>query len=161
MNVKGKPRQNRLDKLKKPQEPRLVDTPPKMQKQFGVGKMLIPTPVLVGKLIRKIPSGRLISVNILRERLAKDHNANSTCPLTTGIFIRIVAEAAEEHRHLGEKEIAPYWRVVKNGGILNEKYPGGVQAQAAYLEKEGHTIVFGSGKKPPKVKDFENYLIKL
>jgi hypothetical protein len=46
------------------------------------------------------------------------------------------------------------------GGALNEKYPGGVEAQAAHLKAEGHTIEMGKDKKPRKVKDFEKALVE-
>jgi hypothetical protein len=44
---------------------------------------------------------------------------------------------------------------------LNEKFPGGVKAQAAHLKKEGHRIQAGEGRKPPKVKDFQKYVFEL
>jgi len=59
----------------------------------------------------------------------------------------------------GKKDTTPYWRTIKSGGELNEKYPGGVEAQAEKLQKEGHTIIPGKGKKPPKVKDWEKKLV--
>ncbi len=39
---------------------------------------------------------------------------------------------------------------------LNEKYPGGVEKQAALLKEEGHIIEPGKGKKPPKVIILKN-----
>ncbi|MDI6917975.1 MAG: MGMT family protein, partial [Thermoplasmatales archaeon] len=84
-----------------------------------------------------------------------------TCPITTGIFIRIAAEAAEEDLRSGKKKITPYWRVIKNDGGLNEKFPGGAKAQAVRLREEGHTIQQGKIKKMLMVKDFEKYLQKL
>jgi hypothetical protein len=95
------------------------------------------------------------------KRLAGDFNADSTCPLTTGIFVRISAEAAEEYRHMGRKDITPYWRVVKNDGSLNDKFPGGATVQARRLKDEGHTIEPGAGKKPPKVREFQKSLFEL
>ena len=59
----------------------------------------------------------------------------------------------------GKKDYTPYWRTVKVGGTLNEKYPGGVEAQAKKLEAEGHSIVTDKSGKPKKVKDFENKLM--
>jgi hypothetical protein len=161
MSAKWKPRGTWREKLEKEQEPRVVDTPPKMQQRFGAGKLLIPTPALVDALMQKAPPGKLITINQIRERLARDFNVDSTCPLTTGIFVRISAEAAEEYLQMGMKEITPYWRIVKNDGSLNEKFPGGVEAQAKRLRQEGHTIEPARGKKPPKVKDFEKYLFNL
>ena len=64
-------------------------------------------------------------------------------------------EAASE----GKEDITPYWRTLKTGGLLNEKYPGGLEAQSARLMDEGHTIESGKGKKPPRVKDFEQVLV--
>ena len=79
--------------------------------------------------------------------------------MTTGMFALIAARAAEEAIAEGKGDITPYWRTLKSGGELNEKYPGGVEAQAARLRAEGHTIEPGRGKKPPKVKDYEKYLV--
>ena len=95
----------------------------------------------------------------IRERLAKQFKADSTCPMTLGIFFRIISEVAEEDRQNGKKKITPYWRVVKDDGSLYPKFPGGVEAQAARLKKEGHKIIAGKGKKPPKVQDFEKALV--
>ncbi len=46
-------------------------------------------------------------------------------------------------------------------GELNEKYPGGVEAQATHLREEGHTILLGKSQKPQKVKDFEKALAEV
>ena len=73
-------------------------------------------------------------------QLAKDFSADVTCPLTTGIFLRIVAEAAEENRLAGHKRLAPYWRVIKEDGTLNPKFPGGEEQQARRLRNEGFVI---------------------
>ncbi|MDI6794811.1 MAG: MGMT family protein [bacterium] len=105
--------------------------------------------------MRKVKRGRLVTVTQIRERLARDSGAEWTCPMTTGIFIRIAAEAAEEDLIEGRKEPTPYWRVIKADGSLNEKFPGGTDCQAVRLMEEGHTIEPGKGRKPPKVKEFE------
>ena len=59
-----------------------------------------------------------------------------TCPLVTGIFLRIVAEATEEDRMAGKSESTPYWRVVGEDGRLNQKFPGGMERQAERLRAE-------------------------
>jgi len=120
----------------------------------------VPTPLLVDGLIRKVPKGKLITVNQIRQRLAKEFKADATCPLTTGIFLRIISEVAEEDRQAGKKQITPYWRVVKDDGSLNPKYPGDVEAHAELLKKEGHRITPSKGKKPPKVAEFEKALVQ-
>jgi len=151
------------EKLENPPEglPKVVSGPPKWEKRFGGRRVLVATPLLVDGLIRKVEKGKLVTINQIRARLAKDFEADSTCPLTTGIFVRIAAEAAEEDLQMRRSEITPYWRVVRDDGSLNEKFPGGVAAQAAHLEKEGHTIEPAKGKKPPKVKDFEKALVEV
>jgi len=123
--------------------------------------MLIPKPLDVDALVRRIQRGKLATVDQIRERLARDFGADLTCPLTTGIFLRIAAEAAEEDATRGERDITPYWRVIKSDGSLNEKLPGGVEAQAHRLREEGHTVQPGKGKKPPHVGEFERSLQSL
>lgn len=127
-------------KLEKQQAPKIVDVPPRMRRQWGEGKMLIPRPLDVDALVREVPRGRLATVNQIRTRLAADYHADVTCPMTTGIFLRISAETAEEDREAGKSRITPYWRVLREGGRLNEKYPGGVVAQARQLKAEGHEV---------------------
>ncbi|PYS72346.1 MAG: hypothetical protein DMF73_08555 [Acidobacteria bacterium] len=144
------------EKLEKPQEPKVVRVPPKMSR-FGNGTMLIPTPKLIDDLIRTVPKGKLVTVGELRRKLAKDFGTEVTCPLTTGIFVRIAAEAAEEDRANGKKRITAYWRVVKDDGRLNPKFPGGVAQQGSYLRAEGLSVL-PDGKKPPIVHDFQRRL---
>ncbi|HUI41559.1 MAG TPA: hypothetical protein VL523_06295 [Terriglobia bacterium] len=145
-------------KLEKPQEPKVVDIPPRMQRQCGTGTMLIPRPLDVDALVRAVPRGRLVTVNQIRARLAAEHHADVTCPLTTGIFLRISAEAAEEDRRAGKSRITPYWRVLREGGRLNEKYPVGVVGQAKHLKAEGHRVGW-KGKSGCAVIDFEQRLV--
>ena len=144
-----------------PEHGKVVDIPPKMQNRFGTGKMLIPKPMDINALINKISKGKLVTVTQIREKLAKDAHANCSCPMTTGIFLRIVAEVAEEDLRNEKREVTPYWRVIKADGSLNEKFPGGAQTQAAHLKKEGHSIEPGKGRKSPRVKKFEESLQKL
>jgi hypothetical protein len=98
-----------------------------------------------------VRKGRLITVAEIREVLAAQHMTDLTCPLTTGIFVRLAAEAAEEDAQAGKTRITPYWRVVKDDGSLNPKFPGGTARQAERLRAEGHRIVPARGKRPPRV----------
>jgi hypothetical protein len=147
------------EKRDKPQEPKVVDVPAKMQKRFGKGRMIIATPTIIDGIVRKIPKGKLTTVSAIMDRLVADFGTDSACPITTGIFLNIVAKAAEEDRAAGRKQIAPYWRVLKSKGALNPKYPGGMQAHAAKLEEEGHEI--DKVRKTWKVADYEKRLAKL
>ena len=140
--------------------PKVVAVPPKWRKQYGGGRMLIAHPLEVDALVRRVGKGMLVTVRQLRERLARDHRASVTCPLTTGIFVRIVAEVAEEDRRAGKKQIAPYWRVVRDDGSLNKKFPGGVRAQARKLRAEGFAVA-AKGKNKLAVRSFDRQLVKL
>ena len=138
--------------------PKVVDLPDKMQKTFGQGKMVIPAPLTVDALIRKVKKGKLVTPRLIRQALARDFKADVCCPLTTGIFIRICAEAAEEDLEAGRKKITPWWRVVMDDGSLIARFPGGTAAHARLLEKEGHELVTVKGKK--RVNNFEKALPK-
>lgn len=139
--------------------PRVEEISGKMREKWGKGTMVIPAPMEVDEIMRKVPKGKLITINEIRETLAKKHGTSICCPLTTGIFAWIAAHAAEEQRQKGEKDITPYWRTLKTGGVINPKYPGGVKAQRKLLEKEGHKVV-QKGKKFVVV-DYEKSLVKL
>jgi hypothetical protein len=139
------------EKMSNPNLPKLVPIPPHMRKRLGTGTMLLPSPSDVETLIRAVRKGSLTTVPRIREALAGKYSADVTCPLVTGLFVRIAAEAAEEEARAGKTKITPYWRVVKDDGLLNPKFPGGVERQAERLRAEGHRIVPGSGKRPPRV----------
>ena len=141
--------------------PRVVEITDKMSKRWGTGTVCIPAPIEVDEIMRKVPRGRLITVNQIREIVTRKHGATIGCPITTGIFAHIAARAADELAAEGRKDVTPYWRTLKAGGQLNEKFPGGMEAQATHLREEGHAIEPGKGKKPPRVKDFEKALVEV
>ena len=65
--------------------------------------------------------------------------------------------AAEEEASEGRKRVTPYWRTLKSGGLLNEKYPGGVANLKSRLVAEGHRVV--KKGKNLVVADFEKALV--
>jgi hypothetical protein len=113
----------------------------KLRKTWGAGTMVIPAPREVDAQIRRIRKGRVATINDLRNALARNHDVNICCPLTTGIFTWIAAHAAAEAEAAGKKRITPWWRVVKEGLKLNPKFPGGLAEHARRLAAEGHQIV--------------------
>ena len=131
------------EKMDNPNLPKVVDIPPKMQKRLGTGTLLIPSPRDVERVIRDIPEGEIMTVAAIRKTLAATYATNSACPLCTGMFVRLSAEAAEEQSREGQTPIVPYWRVVKDDGSLYPKFPGGIERQAARLRAEGRRIVKG------------------
>jgi alkylated DNA nucleotide flippase Atl1 len=125
----------------------------RMSMRWGKGTMVVPAPKEVDEIMRKVPKGKLTTIDEIRTTLVKKHKVNVACPMCTGIFAWIAAHAAEEAREAGEKNITPYWRTLKAGGELNQKYPGGVTAVKKLLTAEGHKVV-AKGKKF-FVADFE------
>lgn len=129
---------------------KVVPVPAAQRKPDGPRALLIPSPRAVDARIRKVRRGSVLRLGKLRADLAAGTAADLACPLVTGIFLRIVAEAAEEDRADGKTRITPYWRVVRDDGGLFEKFPGGAAAQASRLKAEGHS--FARGKWVPKAR---------
>jgi hypothetical protein len=131
----------------------------RMSRHWGSGTMVIPAPREVDAAMKKVPKGRLVTINEIRAHLAHSHRVTMSCPLTTGIFAWIAAHAAEEAAADGAKRITPYWRTLKAGGQLNPKYPGGIANLKSRLEAEGHRVA----KKGQRyvVVDFEKSLFQL
>lgn len=138
--------------------PKVVKINEKMSKKWGAGTVVIPAPKEVDELMKRVPKGKLTTINDIRALLAQKHRATIGCPITTGIFAWIAAHAAEEAKTEGMKDTTPYWRTLKTGGIINEKYPGGVEAQVKLLKKEGHEVA--KNGKNFVVVDYEKSLVK-
>jgi alkylated DNA nucleotide flippase Atl1 len=136
--------------------PKVVPIGPTMSKQWGVGTVVVPAPREVDAIMKAIPEGRLITIVEIRAILAKRHGATIGCPLTTGIFAWIAAHAAEDDLKARRRDATPYWRTLKTGGFLNEKYPGGVEAHREKLEAEGFEVV-EHGKKL-LVVDYQSFV---
>ncbi len=149
------------EKLENPPKgiPKVVKITGKMSKKWGTGTVVIPAPLEVDTIIKKVPKGKIITINVIRKKVAKKHKATIGCPITCGIFAKIASEVAEEDRKENKKSFTPWWRTLKLDGVLNEKYPGGVANQKKLLEKEGHKII-KKGKKNYKVENFEKVLVR-
>ena len=106
-------------------------------KKYGGDRMYFAPPIDYDKIMKRIPHGKVITVGKIREYFAKKNGADFTEPITAGIFVSIAAWASYQR----EEENTPYWRTLKANGELNEKYPGGIEAQKEMLEREGHTII--------------------
>jgi hypothetical protein len=128
-------------------------------KRGGTGTFVIPAPMEVDGLMRRVPKGKLTTINELRQVLARRHGATTACPITTGIFSWIAAHAAVEAALEGAKETTPYWRTLKAKGELNPKYPGGIAGLKRKLSSEGHNVI-QRGKRF-FVEDFETRLASL
>lgn len=87
------------------------------------GLMLIATPQIIDTYINQIPKGKKINMQTLRKDLAIEHGAEYTCPVTTGIFLRIVAEKAYEQFQTTKSlnKVTPFWRLIEQNSNLAQK----------------------------------------
>ncbi|MBX7157940.1 MAG: MGMT family protein [Verrucomicrobiae bacterium] len=128
------------------QLPKIITLTQKLEKRWGKGRMVVPSPKEVDAVMRRVPKGKLITINEIRQKLAKQHRVALCCPVTTGIFAWIAAHAAKEAMDEGRQSVTPYWRTLKTGRFLNEKFPGGIPFLKKKLKEEGHQIL-SHGKK--------------
>jgi hypothetical protein len=80
-----------------------------------------------------------VSVQTMRKDLAREYNAEYTCPVTSGIFLRIVSEAAHGQISQGtaSSKVTPFWRVVEENSPLNRKLSFGTDFVKDQRKKEG------------------------
>jgi hypothetical protein len=118
------------EKLNRPQEPKRK----RLDRPFAgvsAGAMLyISTPREIDGLIGALPEGETLDVPELRRRLAEANNADATCPTTTAIFLRIVAEAALDQIGDGADwhDVTPFWRVIDPDGPIAGRLSCGREA---------------------------------
>ena len=103
-------------------------------------KMFIPTPRIIDDYIKHIPFGKSTELSTMRNDLATDYQADKTCPVTTGIFLRIVSEASYEELKLGKgiEEVTPFWRIVNPKSKLANK----LECGAEFINKQrGNEVI--------------------
>ena len=86
-------------------------------------KLLISCPVEVAAELKNITPGTIISIQAFRRKLAEKNNCDAACPVSTSLFLRIVAEHTwEEFSRTGStKGLAPFWRVVESSSPMAKK----------------------------------------
>jgi len=129
----------------------------KMGAEAGDDVVLV-NPSEVTEIMMRVPKGKLTTIVDICKRIAEKHEVKACCSLTTGIFISTAANAVEEAAKQGKNLNIPYWRTLKADGFLNDKYPGGAEAQKAKLENEGFEVI-RTGKRC-LVKDYQNFLVR-
>ena len=127
-----------LDKLNENKEPKIKRIDFDFADIPAGSNMFIATPKLIDAYIQQIGIGKRIDIKTLRKDLAIEHNADYTCPVTTGIFLRIVAEANYEKLQSGKRigEITPFWRVIEPNSALAKKLTFGQDFLLEQIEKE-------------------------
>lgn len=114
IRIEGMAQKSWFEKFHNGQYPR-IETCNKPFSGIPAGeKFLISSPAEIDAYIRGIEPGKFVTLNTMRRDLAQVHQVEYTCPLTTGIFTRIVAELAFEQYQKGTplEGVTPFWRVV-------------------------------------------------
>tara|TARA_Y100001936_G_C15885185_1_gene564974 strand:+ start:252 stop:659 length:408 start_codon:yes stop_codon:yes gene_type:complete len=89
-------------------------------------KMLIASPPIIDEYVKSIDYGKFVEPIKMRDDLAKQYQADKTCPVTTGIFLRIISEASYEEFGIGIDTITPFWRIVDPKSKLASKLTCGI-----------------------------------
>ena len=102
-------------------------------------KFLISTPAEIDAYIRQIHKGKAVSFATMKRDIALDHGTEYMCPLTAGIFTRIVSELAHEQILQGKpaNQVTPFWRVVDLKMPLAKKLSFGTDFIRQKREEEG------------------------
>ena len=122
-------------------------------------KMVISSPAEIDACLRRVPKGKVLRFEDLRAALAAKHGADITCPVTTGIFLNIAVAASQEAEAAGGAKPLSWWRVLKSNDELNQKAPGGVEAQRKKLEAEGIAVITKPRGKKLIVPDAESFAV--
>lgn len=85
--------------------------------------MYIGSPGIFANYISAVPRGERRTVARMRTDLARRNGCEATCPVTTAIFLRVVAETALADLEAGKSthEVVPFWRVVEPGSTIARK----------------------------------------
>jgi hypothetical protein len=114
-----------------------------LEKAFGGApagaRLAISTPADIAKLLAKTKPGETLTLPDLRAKIATYMKADAACPLTTSIFLRIVAEAALEDLEAGAAtdKVTPFWRAIDPNTPLAAKLSCGVAGLTRLRKADG------------------------
>lgn len=82
--------------------------------------MYIGSPGVFANYIARIPPGETRTIERMRNELARRNGAGATCPVTTAIYLKVVAEIALDDLESGKPRdaVVPFWRVIEPGSKI-------------------------------------------
>jgi hypothetical protein len=85
--------------------------------------MHIASPGTIANYIARIPVGETRSIERMRNELARKNEAQASCPVTTAIYLKVVAEVALMELAEGKSvaEVVPFWRVIAPDSKIAKK----------------------------------------
>lgn len=101
--------------------------------------MLISSPGEIANYVARIPRGETRTLDRLRNELARKAGAQSMCPVTTAIYLRVVAEVALQDLSEGKAldQVVPFRRVVLPGSKIAQKLSCGPDHIAHLIALDG------------------------
>jgi hypothetical protein len=126
------------DKINNGKEPQIKTIEKAFWGMDAGSRMLIPTPKMIQDYIYHCEKGNFSEVQTMRNDLAIEAGADFTCPMTSGIFLRIVCEYHYEKWQLNAeaKDICPFWRMVDPKSDLAKKLSFGSEFIAEMRQNE-------------------------
>jgi hypothetical protein len=100
--------------------------------------LFIATPGLIANYVARIPAGEVREIRRLRNELARRNDAEATCPVTTAIYLRVVAEAAWDDLQDGVPidRVVPFWRAIEPDSPIARRLRCGADWIRAMRESE-------------------------
>ncbi len=71
----AKPKKTWREKLHEDKKAQVVEITEDMSRKWGTGTCVIPAPVEVDEVMKTVPEGKLITINQIRDKLARKHGA--------------------------------------------------------------------------------------
>lgn len=101
--------------------------------------MLISSPGEIANYIARVPPDETRTIDRMRTELARKAGAHSMCPVTTAIYLRVVAELALQDLSEGKPldQVVPFWRVVRPDSKVAQKLSCGPDHVAHLIALDG------------------------
>lgn len=127
------------DKVAAPRQPKQVTLEADFAGLPAGTRMFVATPRIVEDHLRRIPPGESRTLQAFRDDIARAHGCEAACPVSTAVFVRMVAEAGWEDIVAGSPatEVAPFWRVVAPGSAIARRLAADDEWIAAQRAAEG------------------------
>jgi hypothetical protein len=100
-----------------------------------VGAMLfVGTPEIIADYMKKVHFGETRTIERLRREIARKNDCDAMCPVSTAIFLRMVAEGAWDLIEAGEAvaSVVPFWRVIEPNSTIAKK----LRVDSAWIENQ-------------------------
>ena len=117
--------------------------PAGLEKYLGIGDMVLPSEETVRNELVKLPKGKLTTIPMLRESIAKQLGVTTACPKTSLKTLQ---------KMMSEKSSGAY-KVLNGKGEL---VASDLELQTELLKAEGFEI--DSSKSKPKVNNFKDFI---